>query len=176
MYVRQTIGAPSTWLLLIKFFFFLQYFLNPKLAKEPVPPQLELIAKEIIVPMLTIFHCFVEKVVLISVHFHVLPISTYHFFINLHSNGCYGVKQVLANNYSAELDTEKFLLIVCKCIFFSVSSILFFFKSDLIILQYRFNCIDVYSFCHISSVSNISGMYILYGQPRCLRLVFPHYI
>ncbi|KAH9684060.1 Importin N-terminal domain-containing protein [Citrus sinensis] len=67
-----------------------QYFLNPKLAKEPVPPQLELIAKEIIVPMLTIFHCFVEK--------------------------------VLANNYSTELDTEKILLIVCKCIFFSVKS------------------------------------------------------
>ncbi|KAH9766422.1 Importin N-terminal domain-containing protein [Citrus sinensis] len=67
-----------------------QYFLNPKLAKEPVPPQLELIAKEIIVPMLSIFHCFVEK--------------------------------VLANNYSTELDTEKILLIVCKCIFFSVKS------------------------------------------------------
>ncbi|KAH9766423.1 Importin N-terminal domain-containing protein [Citrus sinensis] len=67
-----------------------KYFLNPKLAKEPVPPQLELIAKEIIVPMLSIFHCFVEK--------------------------------VLANNYSTELDTEKILLIVCKCIFFSVKS------------------------------------------------------
>ncbi|KAH9684059.1 Importin N-terminal domain-containing protein [Citrus sinensis] len=90
LYVEKTIGAPSTWSLLLTFFFFWQYFLNPKLAKEPVPPQLELIAKEIIVPMLTIFHCFVEK--------------------------------VLANNYSTELDTEKILLIVCKCIFFSVKS------------------------------------------------------
>lgn len=119
--MEKTIGAPSTWSLLLTFFFFWQYFLNPKLAKEPVPPQLELIAKEIIVPMLSIFHCFVEKVVLIPVLFHVFPISTYHFFINLHSNGCCGVKQVLANNYSTELDTEKILLIVCKCIFFSVS-------------------------------------------------------
>ncbi|KAL9325705.1 hypothetical protein ACSQ67_006350 [Phaseolus vulgaris] len=38
-----------------------QYFLNPKVAKEPVPPQLELISKEILVPLLTVFHQFVEK-------------------------------------------------------------------------------------------------------------------
>ncbi|RDX78950.1 Importin beta-like SAD2-like protein [Mucuna pruriens] len=38
-----------------------QYFLNPKVAKEPVPPQLELIAKEILVPLLAVFHQFVEK-------------------------------------------------------------------------------------------------------------------
>jgi len=42
--------------------FILQYFLNPKVAKEPVPPQLELISKEILVPLLTVFHQFVEKV------------------------------------------------------------------------------------------------------------------
>ncbi|XP_015900167.3 importin beta-like SAD2 homolog isoform X2 [Ziziphus jujuba] len=38
-----------------------QYFLNPKVAKEPVPVQLELIAKEILVPLLAVFHQFVEK-------------------------------------------------------------------------------------------------------------------
>ncbi|KAL2338903.1 hypothetical protein Fmac_013349 [Flemingia macrophylla] len=38
-----------------------QYFLNPKVAKEPVPPQLELISKEILVPLLAVFHQFVEK-------------------------------------------------------------------------------------------------------------------
>nr|GMD89242.1 importin beta-like SAD2 homolog isoform X1 [Ipomoea batatas] len=39
-----------------------QYFLNPTLAKEPVPPQLELIAKEILVPLLAVFHHFVDNV------------------------------------------------------------------------------------------------------------------
>jgi hypothetical protein len=39
-----------------------QYFLNPKVAREPVPPQLELIAKEILVPMLSLFHQLVQKV------------------------------------------------------------------------------------------------------------------
>ncbi|KAL5549373.1 hypothetical protein UlMin_004604 [Ulmus minor] len=38
------------------------YFLDPKVAQEPVPLQLELIAKEILVPVLTIFHQYVEKV------------------------------------------------------------------------------------------------------------------
>ncbi|CAJ1940740.1 unnamed protein product [Sphenostylis stenocarpa] len=38
-----------------------QYFLNPKVAKEPVPPQLELISKDILVPLLAFFHQFVEK-------------------------------------------------------------------------------------------------------------------
>jgi len=36
--------------------------LNPKVAKEPVPPQLELISKEVLVPLLAVFHQFVEKV------------------------------------------------------------------------------------------------------------------
>lgn len=40
-----------------------QYFSNPKVAKEPVPPQLELIAQEILVPMLMVFRNLVEKVV-----------------------------------------------------------------------------------------------------------------
>ncbi|KAK3025333.1 hypothetical protein RJ639_043842, partial [Escallonia herrerae] len=38
-----------------------QYFLNPKIAKEPVPPQLQLIAQEILVPLLAVFHNCVEK-------------------------------------------------------------------------------------------------------------------
>ncbi|TKY54298.1 intracellular protein transport [Spatholobus suberectus] len=38
-----------------------QYFLNPKVAKEPVPPQLELISKQILVPLIAVFHQFVEK-------------------------------------------------------------------------------------------------------------------
>lgn len=41
---------------------FLQYFLNPKVPKEPVPPQLELVSKEILVPLLGVFHQFVGKV------------------------------------------------------------------------------------------------------------------
>lgn len=45
-----------------EFELFLQYFLNPKVAKEPVPPQLELIAKEILVPLLSVFHHLVERV------------------------------------------------------------------------------------------------------------------
>lgn len=46
--------------------FILQYFLNPKVAKEPVPPQLELISKEVLVPLLAVFHQFVEKVLCFS--------------------------------------------------------------------------------------------------------------
>ncbi|KAJ7980453.1 Importin beta-like SAD2-like [Quillaja saponaria] len=38
-----------------------QYFLNPIVAKEPVPPQLELISKEILVPLLAVFQQFVEE-------------------------------------------------------------------------------------------------------------------
>lgn len=40
-----------------------QYFLNPKVPKEPVPPQLELVSKEILVPLLGVFHQFVGKAV-----------------------------------------------------------------------------------------------------------------
>ncbi|CAM8903082.1 unnamed protein product [Rhodiola kirilowii] len=39
-----------------------QYFFSPKVAKEPVPSQLELIATEILKPMLAVFHRFVDKV------------------------------------------------------------------------------------------------------------------
>ena len=46
--------------------FILQYFLNPKVANESVPPQLELISKEVLVPLLAVFHQFVEKVLCFS--------------------------------------------------------------------------------------------------------------
>ncbi|XP_050239646.1 importin beta-like SAD2 homolog [Quercus robur] len=67
-----------------------QYFLNPKVAKEPVPPQLELIAKEILVPLLALFHHLVEK--------------------------------ALATHDRTEMETEKVLLTICKCIYFAVRS------------------------------------------------------
>ena len=48
-----------------------QYFLNPKVAKEPVPPQLELIAKEILVPMLRLFHQLAQKVLWLAFSVYV---------------------------------------------------------------------------------------------------------
>lgn len=65
-----------------------QYFLNPKVAKEPVPPQLELIAKEILAPLLTVFHHLVEK--------------------------------ARANHGRKDLETEKILLLICKCLYFAL--------------------------------------------------------
>ncbi|KAF0896635.1 hypothetical protein E2562_026750 [Oryza meyeriana var. granulata] len=41
-----------------------QYFLNPKVAKEPVPLQLEQIASEILVPLQVTFHHIADKVLL----------------------------------------------------------------------------------------------------------------
>uniref|UniRef100_A0A0D9XVL2 Importin N-terminal domain-containing protein n=1 Tax=Leersia perrieri TaxID=77586 RepID=A0A0D9XVL2_9ORYZ len=41
-----------------------QYFLNPKVAKEPVPVQLEQIASEILVPLQVTFHHITDKVLL----------------------------------------------------------------------------------------------------------------
>ncbi|XP_057524952.1 importin beta-like SAD2 homolog isoform X3 [Amaranthus tricolor] len=41
-----------------------QYFLNPKVAKESVPPQLEQISKDILVPLLVVFHGFAKKAVM----------------------------------------------------------------------------------------------------------------
>ncbi|KNA17637.1 hypothetical protein SOVF_078380 [Spinacia oleracea] len=67
-----------------------QYFLNPKVAKEPVPPQLEQIGNDILVPLLAIFHGFTEK--------------------------------ALAIKGSLNIETENILLIVCKCIYFTVRS------------------------------------------------------
>ncbi|KAG7995708.1 hypothetical protein I3843_01G123200 [Carya illinoinensis] len=67
-----------------------QYFLNSKVAKEPVPPQLEQIAKEVLVPLLAVFHHLVEKAVAI--------------------------------HDRTEMEMEKILLTVCKCIYFAVRS------------------------------------------------------
>ncbi|XP_047330532.1 importin beta-like SAD2 homolog isoform X2 [Impatiens glandulifera] len=69
-----------------------QYFLNPKVAKESVPPQLELITKEIVQPLLVMFHQLAQKVIAVS------------------------------TNGKVDEKTEKFLLIMCKCIYFSVRS------------------------------------------------------
>ncbi|XP_009804028.1 importin beta-like SAD2 homolog isoform X3 [Nicotiana sylvestris] len=55
----KTINALTILHSLIRPF---QYFLNPKLAKEPVPPQLELITREILVPLLAVFHLCIEEV------------------------------------------------------------------------------------------------------------------
>ncbi|MQM04400.1 hypothetical protein Taro_037202 [Colocasia esculenta] len=55
----KTINAVAVLQTIIKPF---QYFQNPKLVKEPVPPQLELIAEEILVPLQISFSHFVDKV------------------------------------------------------------------------------------------------------------------
>ncbi|KAJ6312263.1 hypothetical protein OIU77_013910 [Salix suchowensis] len=83
----KTINALTVLQALVRPF---QYFLNPKVAKEPVPPQLELIAKEILVPMLSLFHQLVQK--------------------------------ALSAQGRIEMEMEKILLIVCKCIYFTVRS------------------------------------------------------
>ncbi|CAN6548395.1 unnamed protein product [Malus baccata var. baccata] len=67
-----------------------QYFLNPKVAKEPIPPQLELIAKDILVPLLIVFHQFVEKAL-----------------------GAHG---------TTDVEAENILLVVSKCMYFTVRS------------------------------------------------------
>ncbi|KAJ6851805.1 importin beta-like SAD2-like protein isoform X1 [Iris pallida] len=54
----NTINALIVLQTLIKPF---QYFLNPTVPKEVVPSQLELIAKDILVPLLGTFHHFVDK-------------------------------------------------------------------------------------------------------------------
>ncbi|CAL5412945.1 unnamed protein product [Camellia sinensis] len=59
----KTINALTVLQSLIRPF---QYFLNPKVAKEPVPPQLELIAQEILVPLFDVFHQCVQKALTFS--------------------------------------------------------------------------------------------------------------
>ncbi|KAL4590741.1 hypothetical protein LXL04_003683 [Taraxacum kok-saghyz] len=66
-----------------------QYFLNPKLAKEPVPPQLELISQEILTHLISLFHQYVED---------------------------------LCVQNKVDLDAEKSLLIMSKCIYYAVRS------------------------------------------------------
>ncbi|XP_048129255.1 importin beta-like SAD2 isoform X2 [Rhodamnia argentea] len=55
----RTVNALTILHALIRPF---QYFLNPKVVMEPVPPQLELIAEDILVPLLIVFHGLVGKV------------------------------------------------------------------------------------------------------------------
>ncbi|GFZ13846.1 ARM repeat superfamily protein [Actinidia rufa] len=83
----KTINALTVLQSLIRPF---QYFLNPKVAKEPVPQQLELIAQDILVPLLGVFHQCVERA--LSIH------------------------------GKREEETERLLLIFCKCIYFAVRS------------------------------------------------------
>ncbi|XP_028120477.1 importin beta-like SAD2 homolog [Camellia sinensis] len=83
----KTINALTVLQSLIRPF---QYFLNPKVAKEPVPPQLELIAQEILVPLFDVFHQCVQK--------------------------------ALTFSGEGEEEIEKLLLILCKCMYFSVRS------------------------------------------------------
>jgi hypothetical protein len=67
-----------------------QYFLQPKLAKEPVPQQLESIAREILVPLVSVLHRLIDK--------------------------------ALTTHGWDELELEKTLHIICKCLYFSVKS------------------------------------------------------
>lgn len=83
----KTVNALTVLHSLIRPF---QYFLNPKVAREPVPPQLELIAEKILVPLLVVFHHCLEK--------------------------------ALSIQSRTEVETEKILLIVCKCMHFAVRS------------------------------------------------------
>ncbi|XP_062182615.1 uncharacterized protein LOC133886794 [Phragmites australis] len=57
----NTINALTVLQYIVRSF---QYFLNPKVAKEPVPQQLEQIADEILVPLQVTFHHFADKVLL----------------------------------------------------------------------------------------------------------------
>ncbi|KAJ8623513.1 hypothetical protein MRB53_032042 [Persea americana] len=83
----KTINALTILQTIIKPF---QYYLNAKLAKEPVPPQLELIASEILVPLQSTFHYFLDKALLIQGR--------------------------------VDVEVERILLMICKCIYFSVRS------------------------------------------------------
>ncbi|KAF2548202.1 hypothetical protein F2Q70_00023247 [Brassica cretica] len=67
-----------------------QYFLQPKLVKEPVPQQLESITNEILVPLVSVFHRLVDK--------------------------------ALTTHEWGELEMEKTLHIISKCLYFSVKS------------------------------------------------------
>jgi len=65
------IGSIFLFLFLFLIYFILQYFLNPKVAKEPVPQQLEQIAAEILVPLQVTFHHFADKVFCLCTLFSV---------------------------------------------------------------------------------------------------------
>ncbi|WOL03237.1 hypothetical protein Cni_G11957 [Canna indica] len=71
-----------------------QYFLNPKIQNESVPVQLEIIAKDILVPLQVIFHDFVDK----ALSFH---------------DPC---------KDQSQREFEQIILIICKCMYFTVRS------------------------------------------------------
>ncbi|KAL8151290.1 hypothetical protein V2J09_021098 [Rumex salicifolius] len=83
----RTLNALTVLQALVRPF---QYFLNPKVVKEPVPLQLELIANEILVPLLAVFHNFTSK--------------------------------GLAVNGIIDVEIEKILLLVGKCMYYTVRS------------------------------------------------------
>lgn len=110
-------------ILLIILVSFLQYFLNSKVAKEPVPLQLEQIAKEILVPLLAVFHHLVEKVVVFILPFVFWSLSPLGILsqVSLVTGYLMCLIQILAIHDRKEMETEKLLLTVCKCIYFAVS-------------------------------------------------------
>ncbi|CAH9120422.1 unnamed protein product [Cuscuta epithymum] len=67
-----------------------QYFLSPTIVREPVPPQLELIAKEILVPLFAVFHHFVEKVLhvqdIAEAEIHSILIFTKCIYLSVRSH------------------------------------------------------------------------------------------
>ncbi|THU62635.1 hypothetical protein C4D60_Mb01t07170 [Musa balbisiana] len=71
-----------------------QYFLNPKVRNESVPVQLEIIAKEILVPLQATFHDFVNKTL--------------------------SFQDPFQDQVQSKL--EEIILIICKCMYFSVRS------------------------------------------------------
>ncbi|RZC88230.1 hypothetical protein C5167_016031 [Papaver somniferum] len=101
----STINALTVLQAIIRPF---QYFLNPTIPKEPVPQQLQLIAKEILVPLLALFHHLVEK--------------------------------ALSAPGGLEMEIERVLFIICKCIYFSVRS---YMPVDLLPLLPSF-CLDIF--------------------------------
>ncbi|RID63443.1 hypothetical protein BRARA_E02452 [Brassica rapa] len=83
----STVNALMVLLTVVKPF---QYFLQPKLVKEPVPQQLESISNEVLVPLVAVFHRLVDK--------------------------------ALTTHEWGELEMEKTLHIISKCLYFSVKS------------------------------------------------------
>lgn len=110
-------------ILLIILIFFLQYFLNSKVAKELVSPQLEQITYKVLIPLLVVFHHLVEKVVVFilpCVFWSLSPLGILSQ-VSLVMGYLMCLIQVLAIHDRKEMETEKVLLTVCKCIYFAVS-------------------------------------------------------
>lgn len=105
-----------------------QYFLNPKVAREPVPPQLELIAEKILVPLLPLFHHFVEKVLssfylmfFWYLSYESFPVDLPSFYSRNVLTGFWCQSQAIRSQYETVVEIEKILLIISKCMYFAVS-------------------------------------------------------